>query len=34
MGDSSNACVCLYKSLKLATDDHSDFVAELHQLQL
>jgi len=26
-GDNSNACVCLYRSLKLLTDDHSDFVA-------
>jgi len=26
-GDSSNACVCLYRSLKLLTDDHSEFAA-------
>jgi len=26
-GDSSNACICLYRSLKLLTDDHSDIVA-------
>jgi len=26
-GDSSNACVCLYMSLKLLRDDHSDLVA-------
>jgi len=25
--DSSNACVCFYRSLKLLTDDHCDFVA-------
>jgi len=25
-GDSSNTCVCLHRSLKLLTDDHSDFV--------
>jgi len=27
MEDSNNACVCSYRSLKLLTDDHSDFVA-------
>jgi len=26
-GDSTNTCVCLYKSLKLLTGDHSDFAA-------
>jgi len=26
-GCSSNACICLHRSLKLSTDDHSDFVA-------
>jgi len=26
-GDRRNACVCLYRSLKLLTDDHSDLVA-------
>jgi len=25
-GDSSYACVCLYRSVKLLTDDHEDFV--------
>jgi len=25
--DSSNSCVCLYRSLKLLTEDHSDFAA-------
>jgi len=25
--DSSNACVCLYMSVKLLTDDHKDFAA-------
>jgi len=24
-GDSRNACVCSYRSVKLLTDDHSDF---------
>jgi len=27
IGDSSNACVCLYRSVKLLTDDHKDFAA-------
>jgi len=27
-GDSSNACVCLYRLLKVLTDDSSDFVEE------
>jgi len=26
-GDSGNACVCFHMSLKLSTDDNSDFVA-------
>ena len=26
-GNTNNACVSLYRSLKLLTDDHSDFVA-------
>ena len=27
IGHSSNACVCLYRSVKLLTDDHKDFAA-------
>jgi len=27
IGDSSNACVCLYRSVKLPTDDYKEFAA-------